>query len=214
MNVFFFSEILKLGRNKLTGSIPPIFPSSLKILNLEDNLIASAIPTEIGYLTNIEAISIRNTGVGGTIPTEFGLLSNLGEHFPLFVVVVVNPFSQLRSYIKIYISETLKMVSVPIAGSLPSEIGKLTNLVELDIVVTQLEGRIPSEYGNLSKLEILALKYSSLTGTIPSTLGQLENLEKLFLVGNQLSGTVPKELGNLKRLGKKRNVVNLDVAGF
>jgi hypothetical protein len=87
-----------------------------------------------------------------------------------------------------------------ITGSIPPEIGNLTNLSELLLYNNQLTGSIPPEIGNLTNLEYLYLGYNQLTGTIPSEIGNLTNLEYLYLGYNQLTGTIPSEIGNLTNL--------------
>ena len=58
-------------------------------------------------------------------------------------------------------------------------------------------GTIPSELGNLSNLQWLSLNDNQLTSGIPEELGNLANLQGLSLWGNRLTGGIPKELGNL-----------------
>ncbi|NQU66937.1 MAG: leucine-rich repeat domain-containing protein, partial [Candidatus Marinimicrobia bacterium] len=85
-------------------------------------------------------------------------------------------------------------------GSIPSELGNLTNLQVLHLYNNQLSGSIPSDLGNLMNLTYLELSYNQLTGSIPPDLGSLTNLELLLLYNNQLSGSIPSELGNLTNL--------------
>ena len=59
------------------------------------------------------------------------------------------------------------------------------------------KGSIPSEIGYLTDLSTLAFNGGRLTGNIPSEIGKLERLEILYLEGNRLEGTIPFELGNL-----------------
>jgi len=54
-----------------------------------------------------------------------------------------------------------------LTGSIPPEIGCLTNLTELLLDDNQLTGEIPSEIGQLTKLEDMNLSYNQLTGEIP-----------------------------------------------
>jgi len=76
------------------------------------------------------------------------------------------------------------------------------------LLVNNLTGSLPQELGNLSELTWLNLEYNSLTGNIPSELGNLLNLEKLELSVNQLSGSIPPELGNLLNLERFTISVN------
>ena len=57
-----------------------------------------------------------------------------------------------------------------------------------------LVGTIPSELGNLSNLTELSLTYNQLSGSIPPELGNLSNLTELVLDSNQLSGVIPRAL--------------------
>ena len=85
-------------------------------------------------------------------------------------------------------------------GEIPSELGSLTNLVQLRLNDNQLTGEIPAELGRLANLERLWLHSNQLTGEIPSELGSLTNLVQLRLNDNQLTGEIPSELGRLTNL--------------
>ena len=88
-----------------------------------------------------------------------------------------------------------------LSGSIPSELGNLTNLGVLSLSYNQLSGSIPSELGDLANLGVLWLDSNELSGSIPLELGNLDNLYSLWLNGNQLSESIPSELGNLANLG-------------
>ena len=88
-----------------------------------------------------------------------------------------------------------------LSGTIPPQLGNLTNLLQLYLWSNNLEGSIPSELGNLSELVVLYLDKNELTGTIPTELGKLPNLRNnLGLSQNQLEGSIPSELGNLTEL--------------
>ena len=93
-------------------------------------------------------------------------------------------------------------------GTIPAELGNLSNLRELQLANNQLTGSIPVELGNLSKLEALTLSYNQLAGPIPPVLGKLSSLQKLGLYNNQLTGPIPpvlRNLSNLQKLGLHNN---------
>ena len=87
-----------------------------------------------------------------------------------------------------------------LSGSIPTELGTLTNLEDLNLYGNNLTGIIPAELGNLSKLWSLDLGGNQLSGSIPAEVGNLGMLERLWLGANLLSGTIPAELGNLSTL--------------
>jgi Leucine-rich repeat (LRR) protein len=94
----------------------------------------------------------------------------------------------------------LTLNSNRLTGSIPSEIGNLTNLTYLYLSSNQLSGSIPPEIGNLTNLKYLYLSYNQLSGSIPPEIGNLTNLQYLYLSSNQLSGSIPPEIGNLTNL--------------
>ena len=87
-----------------------------------------------------------------------------------------------------------------LTGSIPKELGNLSSLQELYLNGNDLTGSIPSELGNLSSLDDLWLNSNDLTGSIPPQLGNLSNLTILRMQDNMLSGPIPSELGNLSNL--------------
>ncbi|MCP5050278.1 MAG: hypothetical protein GY940_24135, partial [bacterium] len=96
--------------------------------------------------------------------------------------------------------ESLFLYNNQLNGSIPPELADLSNLVELHLSGNQLSGSIPTELGNLSKLISLYLSSNRLSGNIPPELGNLSSLSFLYLNDNQLSGNIPSELGNLSNL--------------
>jgi len=94
----------------------------------------------------------------------------------------------------------LSLYSNKLTGSIPSELGNLTNLSWLFLDNNKLTGSIPSELGNLTNLTALFLENNKLTGSIPSELGNLTNLTALSLHYNKLCGEIPVELKNLSNI--------------
>ena len=94
----------------------------------------------------------------------------------------------------------LFLVGNNLDGSIPPELGNLSNLEILFLRENQLTGSIPPELDRLPNLEFLSLRANQLTGSIPPELGNLSRLEVLWLGGNQLTGPIPPELGNLSNL--------------
>ncbi len=87
-----------------------------------------------------------------------------------------------------------------LAGTLPPELGDLSNLGRLDLGNNQLAGPIPPELGALANLANLDLNGNRLSGTIPSELGNLANLKVLELGDNELAGHIPATLLRLDKL--------------
>ena len=95
---------------------------------------------------------------------------------------------------------TLELRNHQLTGPIPPTLGRLAHLQQLDLGNNQLTGPIPPELGRLAHLQRLDLSSNQLTGTIPPELGQLAELQRLSLSSNQLTGTIPPELGQLAHL--------------
>jgi Leucine-rich repeat (LRR) protein len=96
--------------------------------------------------------------------------------------------------------ERLELQSNQLNGSIPPQLGDLTNLQVLALYLNQLTGSIPPELGDLTNLQYLHLQSNQLSGSIPPQLGGLLNLQVLTMHSNQLTGSIPPELGNLTSL--------------
>jgi Leucine-rich repeat (LRR) protein len=84
-----------------------------------------------------------------------------------------------------------------LTGSIPPEIGNLTNLTHLLLAGNQFTGSIPPEIGNLTNLTDLSLYSNQLTGEVPLEIGNLTNLIGLSLGDNQLTGEIPESICDL-----------------
>ena len=73
--------------------------------------------------------------------------------------------------------QRLSLSKFHLAGAIPEEIAKLSELRKLDLSSNFLGGVIPSELGQLANLEILTLSSNGLEGNIPPELGELKELE-------------------------------------
>ncbi|KQJ90669.1 LRR receptor-like serine/threonine-protein kinase [Brachypodium distachyon] len=73
---------LYLGKNRLTGGIPPELGScqKLQLLDLGDNAFSGGIPAELGELPSLEiSLNLSCNRLSGEIPTQFAGLDKLGS---------------------------------------------------------------------------------------------------------------------------------------
>ncbi|MCY4515785.1 MAG: fibronectin type III domain-containing protein [Acidimicrobiaceae bacterium] len=90
-----------------------------------------------------------------------------------------------------------------LAGTVPAQLGSLSELTVLHLADNKLTGTIPQELKNLVDLERLYLCHNKLTGTIPDWLGTAtlkDNLDVLCLSNNELDGAIPTTLGSIPKL--------------
>ena len=86
------------------------------------------------------------------------------------------------------------------SGTIPSEMGRLTNLVILSLGNNRLTGSIPPEVTKLTQLELLSVEHNYLNSTIPLDIGRLSNLAVLSMDHNALTGVIPPSVGRLQNL--------------
>ena len=95
-----------------------------------------------------------------------------------------------------------------LTGSIPPELGQLTQLTYLGLAGNRLSGAIPPQLGSIGgSLQSLILSGPQplptgigLTGSIPPQLGNLTGLKYLYLDGNRLTGSIPTRLRWLTEL--------------
>ena len=88
-----------------------------------------------------------------------------------------------------------------LSGSLPTQLGALTLLTELDLSANSLSGSLPTQLAALTAMKDLTLDLNRrLSGSVPTQLAALTALEHLYLQGNALSGSLPTQLGTLTAL--------------
>lgn len=119
-------------------------------------------------------LNLSSNNLNGTIPEEVVSLSSL--------------------------SISLVMSHNFLTGPLPPEVGKLTNLVEIDVSYNKLSGNIPGSLESCISLERLYLGNNSFEGTIPISLKSLRGLAELDLSCNSLFGKVPQFFSKLLSL--------------
>ena len=93
-------------------------------------------------------------------------------------------------------STTMLLLSYNSIQTLPSQMGKMTELTQFKIDHNQLKGSLIGEVRQMAKLKTLDVSYNNMTG-MPAEIGQLHALQTLDYSHNQITG-LPNELSNLK----------------
>ncbi len=97
--------------------------------------------------------------------------------------------------------QNLKQLDLSInnfSGTIPPSIYNISSLVSLAVASNQLWGEIPGDIGlKLPKLLIFNFCINKFTGKIPWSLHNLTNIQMIRMAHNLLEGTVPPGLGNL-----------------
>ncbi|CAL5414347.1 unnamed protein product [Camellia sinensis] len=200
-NIFFpandFSGTMPRDLGKLLG---------LRWIDLRFNQIHGSIPSSIGNLLNLTVLSMAVNNLVGPIPSSIennihgSIPPTLGNcHSLLELDLYKNNFNgsippEIMSLSSISTSLTLDHNAL--TGFLPSEIGSLKNLANMDVLewlhleANSFVGEIPQGLRLMRGLRVLDLSHNNLSGVIPSYLGELQ-LDMLNLSFNMLHGQVP-----------------------
>ena len=151
-----------------------------------------------------------NPGLVQDCEVLLGMRNTLVRHGPL--IINWNEETPLSEWAGVVIAGSpprvheLELWRGGLKGSLPPEIGQLTELRVIDIRggsgvdANELQGPLPKELGDLTNLDKLVIGRHALSGPIPPELGKLKNLTWLNLYGNHLSGSIPPELAQMESL--------------
>ena len=187
---------------------PNPLATRLHQLNLNNNRLSGAIPTELGRHTWLEDLKLNgNPLLGVPLPRWNRTIERFNYTVDTVTGQVVSPEGEDGASN----STEVRALEVPVfrrvpgfsgLTGLPTELGRLTRLRVLQVTDTNLQAALPSELGQLSNLIFLHVTASHTTGFLPTELGSLPRLQYLRLAQNQISGTIPIQLGNATNLGR------------
>lgn len=189
---------IELGDNEYTGTIPSnlFLMTTLNFLHMDfNNFEQGPFPIGLLDLPQLRSFGLRATQRIGTIPEEIFRLPLLQRISCASNQLTGTLSTRLQSVLSLHVGQNY------LNGTIPSELGLLTNLEHLDIFENEFTGSIPTELGLCTKLKGMDLSTNSLTGTLPEEVMHLTNLRFWFgFARNKLSGTISTGIGRLSRL--------------
>ncbi len=198
LNVRFNSELTTLPSE--IGKLKNLTALRIRFCNL------TTLPPEIGELQNLAVLCFGGNPLT-VIPSTFKKLKNLiyldlGCNRSLDLK---NLFTTFQDYPKKIIlsnrtitTDTALNITISPVESLPPEIEKLQNLIEIHLDGNRRLIVLPPEIGKLKNLTKFSI-YNSQLSILPLEIVELKNLTYLNLENNKLD-TLPPEIGQLKNL--------------
>ncbi|MCO5550342.1 hypothetical protein L7F22_003826 [Adiantum nelumboides] len=173
--------VLGLAHNRISGSIPPFlgkFTPALIVIDLSYNNLTGNIPHNL-YLPSFQQVKIATPDLDKALATKIPPLVIKGAARSLEYVMINFRF--------------LALSENDLEGAIPSELGDLAAMLQLNLSHNRLSGPIPAALGNLSTLEVLDLSFNKLQGAIPPSLAGLTKLAVFNVSYNEaLVGSIPR----------------------
>ncbi|XP_009775020.1 uncharacterized protein LOC107781230 [Nicotiana tabacum] len=191
---------LNLSSMNLKGMVPPQLGnlSFLISLDIRNNSFYGNLPEELARLRRLKMINVMNNNFTGAIPSFFGLLPNLHSLYLSFNQFSGNIPTSLFNITKL---KYLRLRGNFLGGEIPQEISRLCCLTSIDLQDNKLIGSIPPTMFNQSSLKQIGLTKNNLYGKLPGNIcDNLPNLEALALSGNRFDGLIPPNLQNCSKL--------------
>jgi hypothetical protein len=88
------------------------------------------------------------------------------------------------------------MLQKDLVGTLSPELGLLSSLTYMNVVLNRLQGPIPSTLGLWTNLTHFIASVNGLSGSLPSSIGSWTKLTTFMVPVNALTGTIPSAIGN------------------
>ena len=199
------------GGPSIRGILPTFLGSltHLTALSISGNRFASGIPSELGQLSSLEALDLSNNGLNGEIPPSLAGLTNLVklnlQENHVSGDIHEDLFAKMKQLEEVRLDGNL-------FSGLPDSLGALVSLRVLDVANNHLS-TFPRQVTELTALLELDLSENDFRGRLPAQLGRLRNIESLDLSGNRFSGPFPVEYCNLTQLRRQLNLSFNDLTG-
>ena len=162
----------------------------LKKLDVSHNRLTGWLPAQLGNLTRLQLLSARHNSIGGSVPAAL-----FGRAWHDGTAEAAPHFGAAHPALKFLLLDNNVLV-----GTVPSQIGQLSELSQLHASTNSLEGPLPTQLGSLVMLETISLASNRVNGSIPTQIGRLKALRHLDVYDNQMSGDVPATIEGLTNL--------------
>ncbi len=185
-------SILKCG---VTGVIPDELWSlpNLEFLYASGNSLSGSLTPAIGNAKKLKELNLANNTLSGIIPEELCEMESLES------IILFNDSIDDTGHLRSSGNHLL---------NIPSNIGKLSNLVYLGLSNLGISGGIPKSLYDCSRLEYLTLGndmnnlgyYNFYGEQLSEDFGRLTNLYYMELSGSGIYGSIPCFINNLPNL--------------
>jgi Leucine-rich repeat (LRR) protein len=206
-------QVLDLSYNRLDGEIPSLDTNNLipiKIVDLSSNHFYGELSQSNSFLQTACNLTRLNVSNNSFAGQIPSNICNISSGSTTLLDFSNNDFSGnlTPGFGECSKLEIFRAGFNNLSGMIPDDLYKATSLVHFSLPVNQLSGQISDAVVNLTSLRVLELYSNQLGGRIPRDIGKLSKLEQLLLHINSLTGPLPPSLMNCTNLVKLNMRVN------
>ncbi|XP_077241508.1 leucine-rich repeat protein kinase family protein isoform X2 [Tasmannia lanceolata] len=180
-------EILRLGSNQFSGSLPVALLQESSMVLSELDLSCNQLEGPIGSITSmtLQTLNLSSNKLSGSLPAKVGHCA--------FVDLSNNMLSGNLSVLQSWGNyvEAIHLSSNSLTGTLPNETSQFLRLTSLEISNNSLQGVLPLVIGTYPELSSIDLSLNQLNGFLPPSLFTSLRLTELNLSGNSFTGPIP-----------------------
>ncbi|KAL0300550.1 UNVERIFIED_CONTAM: LRR receptor-like serine/threonine-protein kinase GHR1 [Sesamum radiatum] len=184
-NFVYDLQVLKLGNNRFSGSIPNNLLNGDSLVLTELDLSGNSLSGPVSMITSttLHTLNLSSNVLSGELPPLTGSCS--------VVDLSTNQFEgNLTRLLKWGNVEVLDLSQNRLTGSIPEVTAQFLRLNYLNLSHNSLNGSLPKVITLFPKLVELDLSFNQLDGPLLNTLLTSSTLRQIHLQGNRLSGSI------------------------
>ncbi|KAL7543177.1 hypothetical protein ACHAXR_012471 [Thalassiosira sp. AJA248-18] len=164
-------------------------------LNLPDNSLDGTMPQEIFGLPALKKLNVKENNI-------FMKFENIGSAKSLELLYISDiDIGSIDGIGKAPALKELHLTANELTGELPADFFDFADTMErLYIAYNSFTGTLSTEFGKMTNLVDFYAYDNNFAGSIPSEFASLQNLENLVLAENKLSGTISEKFSSLPKL--------------
>ncbi|KAA3489572.1 putative inactive receptor kinase [Gossypium australe] len=199
-------EVLDASNNQLVGTIPSFnFIVSLRILRLGSNRLSGSLPEALLQESSmiLSELDLSLNQLEGSLPYRIGHCAVID----LSNNLLSGDLSRIQGWGN-YV-EVIELSSNSLTGTLPDKTSEFLRLTAFKVCNNSLQGVLPSILATYPELKVVDLSLNRLNGSLLPSFFMSTKLTDLNLSGNNFTGSIP--LQDIKNLPSVSSAGNLSL---